>query len=88
MPTYDFKCKKCGLVEEIRCLFEEIKDMEKDLSCECGGKFKKIFTPTMSIIGTNHFMEKPGMDSQQSRERAMKSLEKRKHMKLNKGGIL
>lgn len=88
MPTYDFKCKKCGDIEEIRCMFEEIKDMEKDLSCHCGGKFKKIFTPTMSMIGTNRFIEKPGMDAEQSKLRAAKSLEKRKHMKLNPGGIL
>jgi len=88
MPTYDFKCKRCGDIEEIRCLFEEIKDMEKDLTCHCGGKFKKIFTPTVTIVGCNRFIEKPGMDAEQSKLRAAKSLQERKHKRLSKGGIL
>lgn len=88
MPNYEFKCKCCGNTEEINCLFDEIKDMEKDLTCQCGGKFKKIFTPAMAIIGCNRFIDKPGMDAKQSRERARKSLEKRKTMKLRPGGIL
>ena len=88
MPNYDFRCRCCGNTEEINCSFDEIKDMEKDLTCNCGGKFKKIFTPTAAIVGCNRFIEKPGMDAEQSKARAAKSLEKRKHMKLNKGGIL
>jgi len=88
MPNYDFKCKCCGNTEEINCSFDEIKDMEKDLTCHCGGKLKKIFTPTVAIVGCNRFIEKLGMDAEQSKLRAAKSLQKRKHMKLNKGGIL
>ena len=88
MPNYDFKCKCCGNTEEINCSFDEIKDMEKDLTCQCGGKFKKIWTSTISIIGTNRWIDKPGLDPEQSKLRAAKSLQERKHKRLNKGGIL
>ena len=84
MPTYEFECNKCGEVKEIRCNYKDIKRM----SCKCGGKLVKVFTPTVSIIGVNPYIDKPGMDAAQSRRRAAESLEKRKHMRLNKGGIL
>ena len=44
MPIYRFECNKCGKEVEIRCSFKDIKRM----SCKCGGKFIKQFTPTTS----------------------------------------
>lgn len=83
MPNYQFECNQCGKTVEIRCSYKDIQR----LHCKCGGRLIKQFTPC-NIIGVNRFIQKPGLDATQSRERARKSLEKRKHMKLNKGGIL
>ena len=41
---YEFECNECGKEVEIRCSFKDIKRM----SCKCGGKFIKQFTPTTS----------------------------------------
>jgi putative FmdB family regulatory protein len=85
MPLYDFRCEKCGNIIERSMSFEE---SEKGIKCPlCKDIMERQFS-TGNIIGINHFMQKPGMDAAQSRERARKSLEKRKYQKLNKGGIL
>lgn len=85
MPNYDFKCNLCGKIVERNMSFDKA---EEGFDCPaCNGFMERQFS-IGNIIGINHFMQKPGMDSQQSRERAMKSLEKRKHMRLNPGGIL
>ncbi len=39
MPTYDYECEKCG--KEVT-KFRLIADRHNLLSCECGGKCKKI----------------------------------------------
>ena len=84
MPIYEFECNRCGKNVEIHCSYNDIKR----LRCKCGGRLIKQFT-TCNIIGANRFIRKPGgIDPAQDREDARKSLEKRKHMKLNKGGIL
>jgi len=83
---YDFKCEKCGNILERNMSFEE---SEKGIICPlCKDIMQRQFSTQISITGTNRWLDKPGLDAKQSIERAKKSLEKRKHMKLNKGGIL
>ena len=85
MPNYDFKCSLCGKTTERNMSFEKA---EEGFACHnCNGLMERQFS-TGTIIGIDHFMQRPGMDAKQSKERARKSLEKRKTMKLNKGGIL
>ena len=83
MPKYLFKCQKCQKETEIYCSYQDIDKM----SCECGGKLIKQFT-TANIIGCNRYIRKPGLDPEQDALEAMKSLEERKHKRLNKGGVL
>lgn len=41
MPTYDFKCQKCGQVEEIR---RRMSDRATGAHCtKCGGLMKRVF---------------------------------------------
>ncbi|GAG72709.1 unnamed protein product, partial [marine sediment metagenome] len=82
MPNYDFKCSLCGNIIERNMSFDEA---EEGFDCPaCNGFMERQFS-TGNIIGVNRFIEKPGMNAAQSRRRATESLEKRKHMKLNKG---
>jgi len=86
MPTYNFKCNKCNKTVEGYMSF---KESEQGIPCKCGGIMERVFSTDVSFVGINRYMRKPGgIDPKQDREDAMKSLEKRKHMKLNKGGIL
>lgn len=86
MPLYDFKCEKCGNILEKSMSFEKAKE---GIICPlCKDIMERQFSTNVAITGTNRFMQKPGMDAEQSKIRAAKSLEKRKHMRLNKGGIL
>ena len=86
MPKYDFKCNLCQKIIERNMSFNKA---EEGFDCpSCNGFMERQFPTRIAIIGTNRFIEKPGMDAAQSKERARKSLEKRKTMKLNKGGIL
>lgn len=76
MPKYELECPKCGgkMYSYEQFYTENIQICKR---CYNKGIIHKVFN-----------IERPGMDAAQSRERARKSLEKRKHMKLNKGGIL
>jgi len=55
MPTYDFKCKKCGQIEErtqgmndpnpsCTVIIHTASDPEMDGSHECGGDTEKVFS--------------------------------------------
>lgn len=86
MANFDFKCNLCGKIIERNMCFCKA---EEGFDCPtCNGFMERQFSTQVGVIGCNRWIDKPGMDAQQSRERAMKSLQKRKHMKLNKGGIL
>lgn len=77
MPKYELECPECG--GKMYSYEQYYITGKKQICKRCYNK---------GIIHRVFNIEKPGMDAQQSRERAMKSLERRKHMKLNKGGIL
>lgn len=70
MPIYDFKCNKCGKIEEGRMSF---KASEEGFTCEtCGGKMERQFTPTTHI----HNFErpyKPGINAKEDHRRALNS---------------
>ena len=85
MPKYVFKCQLCGKEKDEIMSFT---DSEWGLTCKCSGFMERKFVPTKSIVGCNRYIRKRGLDPQQDQLEAMKSLERRKHMKLNKGGIL
>ena len=86
MPNYEFRCEKCGNAIERRMSFEE---SEKGIKCPlCKDIMERQFTPNASIICKWNVPYKPGLDAKKDRLESLKSLEKRKHMKLNKGGIL
>ena len=77
MPTYDFKCNKCGQITERRISFEE---SEKGFICpdsHCNGLMKRKFPSRISISGCNRFMRKKGIDAKQDRYYANKSLEEK-----------
>lgn len=57
MPIYDFKCEKCGIIQEHYVkTFSSVPE-----KCACGkkGKFKKMetFTSTKPILKGNGFYE-------------------------------
>ncbi len=41
MPTYSYKCKKCGFVFDV---FKRINDTSEEKCPKCGGPSKKIIT--------------------------------------------
>ena len=84
MPKYDFKCQDCNRVSEV---YMNMTQFDETI-CECGGVMKRLFPTKVYVIGCNRYIRKRGLDPQQDQLEAMKSLERRKHMKLNKGGIL
>jgi putative FmdB family regulatory protein len=74
MPTFEFKCNKCGKhSERYNISFEEAK---KGFICECGGHFEKQFS-VPNIVGCNRFIYKPGLDADVERKRAQASMEER-----------
>jgi hypothetical protein len=85
MPKYLFKYEKCGKEKDEIMSFA---DSEWGLTCKCFGHMERQFVPTKSIIGCNPYIRKRGLDPVQDNLEAMKSLEARKHKRLNKGGIL
>jgi len=75
MPNYDFKCNKCGKIEEGRFSFEEA---QKGFACHwCNGRMEMQFPNKVSITGCNRFMRKKGIDAKQDRYYANKSLEEK-----------
>lgn len=45
MPMYEYKCAKCGAVEELLVSYSEAD--RDDFACEnCGGKLQRIFSVT------------------------------------------
>lgn len=84
MPLYDFDCE-CGETLEKHVLFKESENVKCPV---CGNIMKRLFSTQVGVIGCNRWVDKPGMDAQQSKLRAAKSLEKRKYMRLHPGGIL
>ena len=75
MPKYDFKCNKCGKVEE--GIFSYV-EAQKGFPCgSCNGMMKMQFPTRISIIGVNRFMRKKGIDAKQDRYYANKSLEEK-----------
>lgn len=49
MPTYDYKCDKCGCVVELRHAFDE-KPPNTCLEADCKGKIHRIFSPPTIIF--------------------------------------
>lgn len=86
MPVYDFKCEKCGNIIERSMSF---KESEEGIKCPlCKDIMERQFSPCGAVICSWNVPYKPGLDAKKDRQESLKSLEKRKHMKLNKGGIL
>ena len=76
MPTYDFKCEECGVVKEETMSF---KESEKGITCECGGKMIRQFTPNGNIHCSWNPPYKPGTNAKEDRRRAFNSqVEKKK----------
>ena len=47
MPTYDYKCKKCGNIFEV---FQKITDDPVKTCPECGGKVYRLISGGVGII--------------------------------------
>lgn len=62
MPTYEYKCAKCGDRLEV---FQRISDSAPDLCERCGGKLKKVFFPVGIVFKGSGFYctdsRKPGV---------------------------
>jgi len=76
MPKYELECPECG---GIMYSYQQYYITNIQICKKCYNK---------RIVHQVFNIERPGMDAAQSRERGRKSLEKRKTMKLNPGGIL
>jgi len=73
MPTYDFKCNKCGDTVEANMPFARA---ERGFDCvKCDGRMVRQFPKSVSITGCNRFMRKRGIDAKQDRYYANKHLE-------------
>lgn len=46
MPTYDYKCEKCGIFE----YFQSIKDDPLEACPSCGGAVKRLLSRNVNII--------------------------------------
>lgn len=80
MNKYELKCPECGgKMYSYEQYYKFNKNKPIQICKRCSNK-RQIH----QVSG----YDKPGMDAAQSRERARKSLEKRKTMKLRPGGIL
>jgi len=44
LPLYEYRCEKCGKVEEM--LVSGFDHEETHQRCDCGGKLKRIFSTT------------------------------------------
>ena len=45
MPLYEYRCRKCGHIEELLVSFREAE--ESKFACEeCGGRMERIFSVT------------------------------------------
>jgi putative FmdB family regulatory protein len=72
MPTYDFKCPKCGV-------FEEFAPMGADsTSCSCGKQAKRLFSPT-TAFHIPAYMAALGMASSERQAVYLKSEKHRKN---------
>lgn len=49
MPTYDYRCDKCGAVIEISHGFDE-KPRKTCLSDDCDGRLHRVFSPPTIIF--------------------------------------
>jgi putative FmdB family regulatory protein len=49
MPTYDYKCEKCGNVFEIRHAFDA-KVPDTCLDPDCDGTLRRVFSPPTIIF--------------------------------------
>ncbi len=49
MPTYDYKCEKCGAVFEINHGFDE-KPRKTCLADDCDGRLRRVFSPPTIIF--------------------------------------
>lgn len=47
MPTYEYKCEKCGSQFE---LFQSMKDKPADKCPECGGRVKRLLGAGAGVI--------------------------------------
>lgn len=80
MPTYDFKCKECGLVKEATMSF---KESEKGIKCDCDGNMVRQFTPTANLQCSWNPPYKPGTDAREDRKRAVVSQINKKKLDKN-----
>jgi putative FmdB family regulatory protein len=66
MPSYNYKCKKCG---DIHISFRSIADRNKPSKCICGGKTKLglsapfVFPDATDRFARNHEIEGNGIRS-------------------------
>lgn len=49
MPTYDYKCEKCGAVVELTHGFDE-KPRQTCLNDHCDGRLRRVFSPPTIIF--------------------------------------
>ncbi len=52
MPTYDYKCPKCGKIDEIYCSHEEMPDL---YHCENVPMIRQISKPSIHFKGTGFY---------------------------------
>lgn len=49
MPTYDYKCEKCGAIVELSHGFDE-KPRKTCLGADCDGRLRRVFSPPTIIF--------------------------------------
>jgi len=47
MPVYEYQCIKCNKIFE---KFQNIKNIKKTITCECGSTAKKIISNTSFVL--------------------------------------
>lgn len=70
MPTYEYRCARCGEHLEI---FQSFTEAPLTKHPECGGKLAKVLSPAGIILKGSGFYKKDSADSARSKSKARAS---------------
>jgi putative FmdB family regulatory protein len=70
MPTYDYRCNKCGEHLEV---FQSFSEAPLTKHPGCGGKLVKVLSPAGIVLKGSGFYKTDNKDSSRSRSKARSS---------------
>jgi putative FmdB family regulatory protein len=82
MPTYDYRCAKCGQDIEVHQSFSE-KPLTKH--AECGGKLQKVLSPAGIVLKGSGFYKTDNRSSSKAASREKESTKDTKDTKSGNG---